>query len=204
MSERSSCSFFKNILQALPTKLIVPLFLLGGVAIGLGIYSMYAGRVFSYLGNDSAACVNCHIMSVPYQAWSRSSHGNWTTCKDCHIPQGNRLAGMIFEAQDGLYHATQFAMRKEPEAVRPRDVSKKVIQENCVRCHTQLTTEFVKAGKAQTADILHGNQKACWDCHRNVPHTMISGLASAPNAIVPFPSPSVAPDWLKNMVSGKK
>jgi cytochrome c nitrite reductase small subunit len=199
VSERSSCTFFRAILQALPGKLIVPLFLLGGVAAGLGLYNAYTSRVFSYLGNDPSACVNCHIMSPAYQSWSKSSHANWTTCKDCHIPQDNRLAGLLFEAKDGLYHATQLTLRTEPQVVRPRDVSSEVIQGNCVRCHTQLTTEFVKAGKAQFVDIQHGRQKACWDCHRNVPHTTMSGLASAPNAIVPLPA-SPVPGWLKDMM----
>ncbi|MDR3213819.1 MAG: cytochrome c nitrite reductase small subunit [Azoarcus sp.] len=199
MSERSSCKCFRSILQALPNKLIVPLFLLGGIALGLGVYNVYMSRAFSYLGNDPSACVNCHIMSTAYQSWSKSSHAGWATCKDCHIPQDNRLTGLLFEAQDGLYHAAQFALRAEPQVVRPRDVSSEVIQGNCVRCHTQLTTEFVKAGKAQFADIQHGRQKACWDCHRNVPHTTISGLASSPNAIVPLPA-SPVPDWLKNMM----
>lgn len=197
VSERSST--FRSILQALPNKLIVPLFLLGGIAIGLGVYNTYMSRALSFLGNDPAACVNCHIMAPAYQAWSRSSHARAATCKDCHIPRDNFLSGLIFEAQDGLYHAAQFMLKAEPPAVRPRDVSVKVIQENCVRCHTQLTTEFVQAGKAQFVDIQHGRQKACWDCHRNVPHTTISGLASAPDATVPLPA-SPVPAWLKDLM----
>ncbi|MDR2015695.1 MAG: cytochrome c nitrite reductase small subunit [Azoarcus sp.] len=203
MSERSSCGFFKGILNALPSKLIVPLFLLGGVAVGLGLYNVYVARVFSYLGDDPATCVNCHIMSVSYQSWSKSSHSKWTNCKDCHVPQHNKLAALLFEAQDGLHHAAVFLMKKEPAAPRPRPAATKVIQDNCVRCHTPLTTEFVKAGKATHDGILvkdgHQQEKACWDCHRHVPHGRNSGLASAPNALAPHP-PSSVPDWLKNIL----
>jgi cytochrome c nitrite reductase small subunit len=200
MSERSSCGCFKAILDALPSKLIVPLFLFGGVALGLGLYTVYTSRVFTYLSGDPSACVNCHIMAPSYQSWSKSSHANWATCNDCHVPQHNRLAGLLFEAQDGLHHSAVFLSGKEPPAPRPRPAATKVIQDNCVRCHTPLNTEFASASKATHSDILHGRDKACWDCHRHVPHTKNSGLTSAPNANVPFPPASPTPDWLKNIV----
>lgn len=200
MSASSSCGFFKGILNALPSKLIVPLFLLGGVAAGLGLYNIYAARVLSFLGTDPSACANCHVMSVAYKSWERSSHSKWTTCKDCHVPQYSTLAGMLFEAEDGMYHGAMLLTNNVPAAPRPRPGTVKVIQGNCVRCHTQLTTEFASAGKASYADIQHGQQKACWDCHRHVPHTKNSGLASSPNAIVPVPPASPAPDWLKSML----
>jgi cytochrome c nitrite reductase small subunit len=186
-------------LKALPNKFVVSLFVLGGVTAGLGIYTVYMSRAFSYLGDDPAACVNCHIMAPAYQSWSKSSHAQWTTCKSCHIPQDNRLAGLLFEAKDGLYHASQLILGHEPVAVRPREVSNEVIQNNCVRCHTQLNTALVKTGTAHISDIKNGRQEACWDCHRHVPHTTNSGLASAPNAVVPLPE-SPVPGWLKDML----
>jgi len=201
MSERSSCGFFKGILDALPSKFIVPLFLLGGVAAGLGLYTAYASRIFSYLEDDPAACVNCHIMSVSYKSWERDAHSKWTTCKDCHVPQHSKLAALLFDAKDGLHHGAVLLAGKEPPAPRPLPAAANVIQENCVRCHTTLTSELVRAGKVSAIDdIKHGKQKACWECHRHVPHTKISGLASAPNAIVPLPSASPVPDWLKNIL----
>ncbi|MDR1708437.1 MAG: cytochrome c nitrite reductase small subunit [Candidatus Accumulibacter sp.] len=199
MSERSSCGFFKGILEALPAKAVVPLLVLGGAALGLAGYNVYVSKAFSYLEDDPAVCVNCHIMAPFYQAWSKSSHANWTTCNDCHAPQHNRLAGLLFKAKDGLYHAAQFTLNDDPSAIRPNPGMQKVIQANCVRCHTQVTTEFVSAGKAQFADIEHGRQQACWGCHRDVPHTTNSGLASAPNAIVPLPA-SPVPGWLKDLM----
>ncbi|MCL1861694.1 MAG: cytochrome c nitrite reductase small subunit [Proteobacteria bacterium] len=201
MSEQSSCGFFKGILNAIPNKLVIPLFLLGGVAAGLGLYSMYTARIFSYLSDDPAACVNCHIMSAAYKSWERSSHSKWTNCKDCHVPQYNKLAGLLFEAKDGLHHAAVLLTNNVPTAPRPLAGAAKVIQSNCVRCHTQLTLEFVRVGKATITDFRHNDDKACWDCHRFVPHTKISGLASAPDAAnVPVPPASPVPDWLKNIL----
>ena len=197
MSERSSsCSF----LEALPSKLVVPLLLLGGIAIGLLLYNIQVSRAFSYLSDDPAACVNCHVMGPSYQSWSKSSHANWATCNDCHVPQHNALAGFLSKAQDGLRHAAVSLTNNEPAAPRPADSSIRTIQSNCVRCHTTLNTEFVKTSRAEHRDILNHTDKACFDCHRHVPHTKNSGLASAPHANVPYPPASPMPAWLKNIM----
>lgn len=70
---------------------------------------------------------------------------------------------------------------------------------NCIRCHTQLNTEFVKTGKIDYMKTKVGEGKACWDCHRDVPHGGQSNLAMTPNALVPYPD-APAPDWLKKML----
>jgi len=185
----------RKILKPIPSQFIVPLFLLGGIAVGLGGYTTYMSRAWSYLSDDPSACVNCHIMAPYYQSWNHSSHALWATCNDCHVPEGF-VAGYSFKAVDGLYHAAMFTFKAEPQVIRPREASDKVILQNCIRCHTQLNTEFVNTGMVQYTEVKNGREKACWDCHRDVPHTRISNLASAPNAIVPLPS-SPVPDWLK-------
>lgn len=178
-----------------PPLFVLPLFLLGGIAAGLGGYTVYMSRAFSYLADDPSACVNCHIMAPYYQSWNHSSHARQATCNDCHVPQG-LVKGYAFKAQDGLYHAAVFTLRAEPQVIRPRDASSAVILQNCIRCHTQLNTEFVNTGMVRFTEVKNGREKACWDCHREVPHTRISNLASAPNAIVPLPA-SPVPAWLK-------
>lgn len=87
----------------------------------------------------------------------------------------------------------------EPQVIRPRDESYGVIMENCIRCHTQLNQEFVNTGMLSYADTQKGMGKACWDCHREVPHGRISNLAMSPNAIVPLPE-SPVPQWLKDIM----
>lgn len=188
--------FMKKILSAIPGKLIVPLFVIGGIAAGLGAYTVYASRAWSYLSDDPAACVNCHIMGSYYKAWDRSSHAVWATCNDCHVPQDNVFSKYAFKAKDGLYHAAVFTARAEPQVIRPREASSAIIMQNCIRCHTQLNTEFVDTGMISYADVLEGKGKACWDCHTEVPHGKISNVSSSPNAIVPMPD-SPVPDWLR-------
>ena len=187
---------FKRFLNHIPNQFILPMFIVGGLIVGLAAYTIYMSRAHSYLSDDPATCVNCHIMSPYYQSWNHSSHAQWATCNDCHVPQNNLVSTYSFKAMDGLYHAAVFTVWAEPNVIRPRDASYGVIMDNCIRCHTQLNTEFVKTGMITYADVKEGKGKACWDCHTQVPHTKISNLSSAPNAIVPLPA-SPVPDWLK-------
>ena len=192
----------KKLLSHIPNQFILPLFIVGGIIAGLGGYTVYMSRAHSYLSDDPSACVNCHIMTPYHQSWNHSSHAQWATCNDCHVPQDNILKGYAFKAKDGLYHAAVFTLRKEPQAIRPRDESYEVIMNNCIRCHTQLNTEFVKTGMISYCDVKEGKGKACWDCHTEVPHTKVSSLSASPNAIVPLPA-SPVPDWLKERMKNK-
>jgi cytochrome c nitrite reductase small subunit len=191
--------FCKRILCILPNKLVLPLCITAGIIAGLGAYSLYVSRAFSYLADNPAACVNCHVMSASYQSWSRSSHAERATCNDCHVPQDNLLSSYLFKVKDGLAHAAAYTFGPEPQVIRPKDSSYEVLLENCIRCHTQLNTEFVKTGMVKYAEVKNGSQKACWDCHRALPHTLNSGVASAPGAVVPFPA-SPVPLWLKTVM----
>lgn len=193
----------KKFLNILPRQFILPLFILGGIIAGLGAYTVYMSRAYSYLSDDPKACINCHIMTPYYASWQHSAHGQWTTCNDCHVPHNNVIEKYAFKAKDGLYHAAIFTLGTEPLAIRPRPESYEVIMDNCIRCHTDLNTQLVNTGLACYKDVEKGNAKACWDCHREVPHGTISSIASAPNAIAPLPS-SPVPDWLQKQMKDKK
>lgn len=188
----------KKLLQALPKALVLPLFVAGGALCGIGCYTLYISRTHAYLSDDPSACVNCHIMAPYYQSWNHSSHAIHATCNDCHVPNDSPLKHYGFKAVDGLYHAAVFTLHNEPQVIRPREASSNVIMDNCIRCHTQLNTEFVKTGMISYTQSQLGAGKACWDCHREVPHTRISNLSSSPSAVVPFPE-SPVPEWLRKM-----
>ncbi len=179
-----------------------PAFIISGAFVGLFIYAFFASRAYSYLSDDPSACVNCHIMSPYYATWSHSSHGRNTTCNDCHVPHNNVLNKYYFKAKDGLRHAAVFTMSGEDQALIAIEASSRVIMDNCIRCHQQLNTEFVKTGRMGFKDIKEMNGNACWDCHREVPHTRSRSLSSTPYARVPMPETNV-PDWLKNQLNKK-
>ena len=174
----------------------------GGVSEGLGGYIIYSARVHTDATADPRGCINCHIMTPYYQSWMHSSHGNQTNCNDCHVPQDNAFNKYYFKAVDGLYHSAVFTLKAEPEVIRAREASSRVIMDNCIRCHTQLNTEFVNTGMIDYTQTQNGQGKACWDCHTSVPHTKVSNISSSPNVIAPMPA-SPVPSWLKNMMNSK-
>ena len=119
----------------------------GGVLCGLGSYTLYASRAWTYLSDDPATCVNCHIMGPYYATWNHSSHSRNATCNDCHVPHENAVKKWFFKGMDGMRHASVFMMRGEPQVIQAIDESAEVIMNNCIRCHTQLNTEFVNTGR---------------------------------------------------------
>ncbi|MCL1832925.1 MAG: cytochrome c nitrite reductase small subunit [Leptospirales bacterium] len=191
------------IMNQIPSKLIFPLIIIGGIITGLGAYIVYASKAHSYLSNDPSACINCHVMIPYYQSWSRSSHTVWTNCNDCHVPHSNIFSKYTFKAIDGLYHSAVFTVNGESQSIRSRKGSSNVIMENCIRCHTHLNTAFVKTGMITYSQAIKGKGKACWDCHTKVPHMRISSLSSSPKIIVPL-SQSPVPDWLKDIMKKNK
>ena len=125
---------------------------------------MYMLRAHTYLGDDPAACVNCHIMSPYYATWFHSSHARDATCNDCHVPHENIVKKWTFKGMDGMKHVAAFLTKSEPQVIQAHEASSQVIMNNCIRCHTQLNTEFVKTGKIDYMMSMVGEGKACWDC----------------------------------------
>ncbi len=184
----------------------VVLLVIGGTVVGLGLLFMYMLRMHTYIiGDDPAACVNCHIMSPYYATWSHSSHGRDATCNDCHVPHQNLFMKYLFKGKDGMKHVAYFITHSEHQAINAEDASAQVIMDNCIRCHTQLNQEFVKTGRINYMMAKRGEGKACWDCHREVPHGGVNSLSSTPYAEtqVPLP-PSPVPEWLQRMVPSSK
>lgn len=174
--------------------------ILAGIISGTGIFSLYIARVHTYLSDDPATCVNCHIMAPYYATWSHSAHSRNATCNDCHVPHDSFARKWFFKGKDGLRHAAIFTMKDEHQVIQAVDESAAVIMQNCIRCHTQLNTEFVSTGKVSHEMVKAGQGKACWDCHREVPHGGTNSLSSTPAAPVPYPK-TVVPLWLKELTA---
>ncbi len=101
-----------------------------------------------------------------------------------------------------MKHVAYFVTHSENQAIMAEEASSEVIMDNCIRCHTELNTEFVNTGKIDYMQARRGEGKACWDCHQDVPHGGMNTLTSTPNAEsqVPIP-PSPVPEWLQNILS---
>ncbi|MXV38002.1 hypothetical protein GO491_04825 [Flavobacteriaceae bacterium Ap0902] len=70
-----------------------------------------------------------------------SSHREWASCNDFHVPHDNVVNQYYFKAKDGLFHATIFTLRAEPDVMFMREASEEVVQNNCLRCHVQQVTQ---------------------------------------------------------------
>lgn len=179
-----------------PSSWKVPVIIILGTLTGVGLYTFYVSRAWSYLSDSPETCVNCHIMKTEYTTWRHSSHGRNTTCNDCHVPHDNIFRTYYFKAKDGLRHSAIFTIRGYSQSINMLDPGRSVVLENCIRCHGQLT-EMVKANVSYE-DVTSGNGRVCWDCHRDIPHGRVKSLSSTPWAEVPVPK-SPSPDWLNKI-----
>ena len=169
-----------------------------GCIVGLSLFIAQEAEVLSYMGDDPKTCVNCHVMTSEYNSWMHSSHREATTCNSCHVPHNNVVSKYYFKAKDGLYHASVFTLRDEPQVIEMKEASQEVVQENCIRCHMQQVTD-VKLSSWLDAHDGNRTSRKCWECHREVPHGRVHGLASTRYNIAPIPtSPvkDVIPEWL--------
>ena len=185
-----------------PPQWKLPVLVSIGIFVGLGFYVLYLSKAASYLSDNPETCVNCHVMAPQFATYQHSSHREVATCNDCHVPHNNVFNKYFFKAKDGLRHASMFALRMEPEVIFILEEGKKVVHNNCIRCHSKTLTDPKLA--TQVPNHAHNTQdRVCWECHREVPHGRVNSLSSVPNARVPVPQ-SPVPDWLQEYMKESK
>jgi cytochrome c nitrite reductase small subunit len=183
---------------------------LAGIGLGMALFVGHISRATSYLSDAPETCINCHVMTDAYLSWQHSSHARVATCNDCHVPHENLLGSYAFKARDGLWHATVFTLRWEPQVIRLSAKARPVVQANCRRCHQRLLEEvsggtlayagdWAVLAKARDSGASAGQQQRprlaptdrfCWDCHRSTPHGLARSLASSPDVFRPrLPQP---------------
>ena len=131
---------------------------LGGVLLGSGVYTFDYAEGTSYMSNDPAACVNCHIMREQYDGWQKTTHHAVATCNDCHTPHdlvGKYTTKMVH----GYRHSKGFTFQDFHEPIRISEKDREIVEANCVRCHTELVSQ------------ISGPEPAgCTRCHSDVGH----------------------------------
>jgi cytochrome c nitrite reductase small subunit len=136
---------------------------LGGVAIGLIVWTGVYAETPSYFTGKPSACANCHAMKEHYAAWQAGPHKDVATCDDCHLPYdsiGNRY---MTQAEDGLLHTTKFTFDNYPTNIVIRKSSLEVANAACLHCHDDLTAQMrITMG----AD----DSMSCTRCHDGVGH----------------------------------
>ncbi len=122
---------------------------------------MYISDFAVYLGNDPTACNNCHVMDSAYEGWFHAPHSQWATCNDCHTPH-ELVAKYFVKAQSGYHHVTAFTFGNIPIAIRAKESTREIVQENCIRCH-EATVESIADGQMDSG-------RYCFECHRDIAH----------------------------------
>ena len=155
--------------------LLIPSLLAGlftGVFAGSGLYTFVAANGTSYLSNDPSVCVNCHIMREEYDGWRHASHHAVAVCNDCHLPHDNALHKLFVKASNGWHHSKAFTTLDFAEPIRIKPGNAQVLEDNCLRCHGELTDQITAHGTlgvptdpTQKADLY-----GCVRCHQQVGH----------------------------------
>ena len=143
------------------TRLVALSWVLGivaGLAAGVGGFTFIYAKGASYLGHDSAACANCHVMREHYAAWRKSSHHAVAVCNDCHAPPGG-LAKYWVKAINGFHHSYAFTTGDFIEPIRITPRNRDVTEAQCRRCHGDIVSTM-----GHVADV------ACIRCHGSVGH----------------------------------
>ena len=70
-------------------------------AVGMFAYLVHASKMFSYMSEDPKVCINCHTMNTEYATWQHSSHTEWTTCVECHLPQEPLVNKILAKSRTG-------------------------------------------------------------------------------------------------------
>lgn len=183
-----------------PKEWRIPVILLLGSIAGLGAYILQISKATSYVSDDPKVCVNCHVMAPEYASWRASSHREWASCNDCHVPHDNIAEKYFFKAKDGLYHASVYTLRAEPEVIRIKEMGRDVVHQNCIRCHENQVTDAKLASQVERHEA-HRTDRLCWECHREVPHGKERSLSTVPivNDLEEVERPKV-PEWLQEQI----
>ena len=146
--------------------------LLLGAFLGSAVYTFVSARGDSYLSNDPAVCVNCHVMREEYDGWLHGSHHGAATCNDCHLPHDNVVHKLWVKASNGYHHSRAFTLMDFQDPIQIRPGNAQVLEANCLRCHRVMTSEITAHGTLGVAT--DPTQKAdlygCVRCHSEVGH----------------------------------
>jgi cytochrome c nitrite reductase small subunit len=182
-----------------PEQWKIPVVILAGIFIGLGVYIFMVSNAVSYISDDPRTCINCHVMNPQYATWEHSSHREVAVCNDCHVPHDNVISKYFFKAKDGMRHATMFTLRLEPQVIKIKEAGRQAVQKNCIRCHEkQLILPHLQS-PVFSGYYHERTSRQCWECHRETPHGRVNSLSSTPRAQVPELENPV-PAWLQKII----
>lgn len=134
---------------------------IGGGVLGLGGYTFLYADGGSYLSDDPAACVNCHVMRDVYDGWHNGTHKAVAACNDCHTP--HRFPDKyVVKGINGWNHSVAFTRGGFHEPIRITGLNRAVALENCLYCHGDMVVAISHEAGDDPTD--------CLRCHEGVGH----------------------------------
>jgi cytochrome c nitrite reductase small subunit len=70
----------------------------------------------------------------------------------------------VAKAEIGFWHSKGFTLQDFPEPIRIKPGNRRLLQENCVRCHGALVREIAAPHERETAAV------RCVACHAHAGH----------------------------------
>jgi len=145
-----------------------------GVLAGVGGYTFSYAKGFSYFSTDPRACANCHIMQRQYDSWQAASHHTSAVCVDCHLPR-EFVPKYLAKAENGWRHGKLFTTGGFKEPIEVQAMGRKILQNNCERCHEALAFDMHGHGIGD-ATVSPDDHVQCTHCHWTVGHGVRAGL----------------------------
>lgn len=145
-----------------------------GITAGIGLYTFIYAQGSSYLGHDSAACANCHVMNEQYAGWMKSSHRAVAECNDCHTPH-NLVTKYAVKALNGFRHSWAFTTGDFHEPIEITAMNRAVTEGACRHCHEDVVRSMIALDRGHGGER---NDVACLRCHGSVGHAELSPVAS--------------------------
>ncbi len=143
-----------------------------GMFAGTGLFTFFTAHGASYLSNDPAVCVHCHVMREEFDGWQHTSHHGVAVCNDCHLPHDNPAHKLFVKASNGYYHSKAFTLMNFHEPIRIKPSNAYVLESNCLRCHGEITAEMTAHGTlgVPTDPTQRADLYGCVRCHQEVGH----------------------------------
>jgi len=127
----------------------------------LGFCMMLMTKIPALGLSEAGFCGKCHAMDYQVSTYLHSSHAREANCGDCHDPHG-LVTGSMYAAYTGSRDVYRVVTNTTPAEIRATEMSKKILQENCLRCHGDIM--------ADVGDTSQNGGVYCFHCHQGIVH----------------------------------
>ena len=133
--------------------------LAGGFVVGAAVCGI--GSLFLHASGTATFCGQCHSMKHEAETFAMSTHRN-QDCVECHLPHDNTAHYLIEKGRTGMVDMYHEMMRDYPNKIKLDASARKMVSENCLRCH-ESAMSYVNTAPG-------GTQEDCLKCHSRIAH----------------------------------